>query len=112
MPLLSHESVLAIEKKLESINRKMNGDALRGRYESSTPTSLRSKLGNISGGLWSTTAAPTATYQRSYDDVATIFSDILKELKDISDETKQLETLMEKYNAPFTPGRLPVWNKN
>ncbi|HMJ47893.1 MAG TPA: hypothetical protein VK498_11230 [Ferruginibacter sp.] len=112
MPLNTYETVLTIERKLELLNRKMNGDALRGRYESSTPTSLRSKLGNISDGLWNTTAAPTATYQKSYNDVAAIFSDILNELKNISDETKQLEALMEKYNAPFTPGRLPIWNKS
>ena len=109
LPLNTYEKVLAIEQKLELINRKINGDALRGRYESVAPTSLRSRIDDISGGLWSTTTAPTATFQRSYDVVSAIFGDILNELRDVSEQAKQLENIMELNNTPFTPGRLPVW---
>ena len=109
LPLDTYEKVLAIEQQLELINRKINGDALRGKYESVGPTSLRSRIDDIAGGLWSTTSAPTATWQQSYDVVSGIFHGILNDLKTVSEQAKQLENIMELNNAPFTPGRLPVW---
>lgn len=109
VPLNSYEQVLALESKLEELNRKLNGDPLRSKYESVGPTSIRSRINTISGGLWSTSAAPTATYQRSYDLVSGMFSDILKELKEISVQAQQIESLLDTYGAPYTPGRLPVW---
>ena len=109
LPLDTYEKVLTIEQQLELINRKINGDPLRGKYESVGPTSLRSRIDDIAGGLWSTTSTPTGTWQRSYDIVSAIFSDILNDLKAVSEQTRELENTMELNNAAFTPGRLPVW---
>lgn len=109
IPLNTYEKVLGIEQKLEKINREINGDPLIGKYESVAPTSLKSRIEDISGGLWSTTSAPTVTWQKSYDIVSGVFGNILNELKEVTDDIKQLEVIMEQNNASFTPGRLPVW---
>ena len=109
LPLDTYEKISAIEQQLELIDRKINGDPLRAKYESVGPTSLRNRIDDIAEGLWSTTFAPTATFTRSYDIVSGIFNDILNDLKAVSEQVKQLENIMELNNAPFTPGRLPVW---
>ena len=109
LPLNMYETVLAIENKLELINRKINGDPLRAKYESVSPISVRSRIDDISGGLWSTTSAPTTTFIKSYEMVAGMFSNILNELKEVSEQARELENTMEKNKVPFTPGRLPVW---
>lgn len=109
LPLNMYETVLAIENKLELINRKINGDPLRAKYESVSPISVRSRIDDISGGLWSTTSAPTITFIKSYEMVAGMFSNILNELKEVSEQARELENTMEKNKVPFTPGRLPVW---
>jgi len=111
VPVNTTEKVLAFEKGIELLNRKLNGDPLRGRYESVGPTSLRSKINSISGGLWSTTAAPTSTYIKSYEVVADMFTTILSELRALSKLSEEIEHTLETSGAPFTPGRLPVWNK-
>lgn len=109
LPLDTYEKILAIEQKLELINRKINGDALRSKYESVGPTSLRGRIDDIAGGLWSTTVAPTATWVKSYEVVTVVFNHILNDLKAASEDATKLENILEQYNAPFTPGRIPVW---
>jgi len=36
---------------------------------------------------------------------------LLSKLKAIDVEVKQIETTLEKYGAPYTPGRFPEWKK-
>ena len=64
----------------------------------------------IAVALWNTTSAPTTTFIKSYDDVASKFDDALVFLKSIDDEIKQVELILEKHGAPYTPGRFPeLW---
>ena len=65
----------------------------------------------ITGALWSTTAAPTNTFVKSYDTAAAKFDAILNNLKSIENSIKQIESDLEKSGAPFTPGRFPEWRK-
>ncbi len=112
VPVNSYEQVLGLQKKLESINQKINGDGLRAKYESTAPISLKGRVDMIAGALWSTTSAPTETYKTSFDFVADEFEAVLNDLRSVNEEIKQMELLLEKYKAPYTPGRLPEWKKN
>ena len=112
VPTGTYEQLLSIENKLKEINRKMNGDGLRARYESAVPISLKGRVDQISGALWATTSAPTETFKASYNIAADGFEAILNSLRSVTDEIKQVESLLEKYKAPYTPGRLPDWKKN
>ena len=112
VPVGTYESIAEISKKLKDINIRMNGDGLRGRYEGAVPISLKGRVDMITGALWSTTSAPTETFKTSYDIAAEGLSSILESLRSVSEEIMHVETLLEKYKAPYTPGRLPVWKKN
>jgi hypothetical protein len=111
LPATTLQDILQLERDLEAFNRKLNGDALRGRYESVGPTSLRSKISSISDGLWSSTSAPTTTFNDAYGAVENSFEGLLAELKAISAKAQKIDQSLEQYGAPFTPGRLPVWNR-
>ena len=65
----------------------------------------------ITGALWNTTASPTTTFTKSYDDAANKFDNVLVFLKTIDDEIKQVELILEGHSAPYTPGRFPEWKK-
>ncbi len=112
VPEETYSNIINIETDLRKLNRKLNGDPLRARYEGGTPTSVKQRVELITGALWATTAAPTTTFKKSYDDAASKFGVILNELKSIEGNIKQVEDTLEKYGAPFTPGRMPEWNKN
>ena len=111
MPANTYDKLAAIQKKLNDINRQMNGDPLRARYEAATPISLSSRIDQITSALWSTTSAPTATFTASYDTAADGFGTVLSSLESVTKDIGELEALLEKYKAPYTPGRLPEWRK-
>jgi hypothetical protein len=90
----------------------MNGDATLGRREFETVPSINGLIGNITGALWSTTAAPTTTFVNSYNVAAKQFTPVYNELKAIGIAIKNVEDILEQNKAPYTPGRLPEWNGN
>ncbi len=61
------------------------------------------------GGMLTTTAGTTNTFITSYTDAAKEFEPVLQEVKAIDVEVRKLDLLLEKNNAPYTPGRLPDW---
>ena len=111
VPDETYNTVINIEKELDDFNRKLNGDPLRARYEGGTPTSVKDRVDLITSSLWTTTSAPTTTYIQSYDAAASQFDGLLSDLKSIDGQVKTLESQLEKYGAPYTPGRFPEWKK-
>jgi len=107
-----YSRILSIENDLKDFNRELNGDPLRARYEGGTPTSVKGRVDLITAALWSTTAAPTTTFIQSYYAAADKFDEILVSLKSIDNEIKQVESDLEKYGAPYTPGRFPEWHNS
>ena len=112
VPPDTYEKFQLIRTKFNSISKQFLGDGLRARYESTAPISLKGRVDMIAGALWSTTAAPTETFKTSYNIAADGFEAILNSLRSATEDIKQLEIILEKYKAPYTPGRLPDWKKN
>ena len=112
VPVTTYNNILNVESDLRELNRNLNGDQLRARYEGGAPSSVKGRVDLITGALWSTTSAPTNTFIKSYDEAAIKFNEILNDLKSIDYNIKQVENELEKSGAPYTPGRLPEWKKN
>jgi hypothetical protein len=103
------KDIVSLERRLNEVSRKLNGDVTLTRREFEAPTSISSRIRGIMGGVVSSTVAPTNTFLNSYKDAATQFAPLLNEVRQVSNEVKRLETLLEQNNAPYTPGRLPLW---
>lgn len=103
------KEIVALDRRLNEVDRKMNGDAALSKREFEAPTSIQSRIQDIMGGVISTTVAPTNTSRNSYTDAARLFAPLLAEVQNISTEVKRIEGLLEQNGAPYTPGRLPVW---
>ncbi len=106
-----YQKVDAVKLRLNELNRKLNGDNLKRRFEGAVPTAVKDRLEVITYALWTTTSAPTNTLKKSYDDAADKFDEILELLKSIDDSIKGIEVELEKTGAPYTPGRFPTWRK-
>ena len=112
VPEDTYGKIINIESDLRELNRELNGDQLRSKYEGTAPTSVRQRVELITGALWSTTAAPTNTFISSYEIAAGKFDEISSSLKSIDISVNQVEDILEQYGAPYTPGRFPEWKKN
>jgi len=112
VPEDTYTTIVNIESDLRELNRELNGDQLRTRYEGAAPTSVKQRVELITGALWSTTAAPTNTFITSYEIAAGKFDEISSSLKSIDLKVNQVEDILEQYGAPYTPGRFPEWKKS
>lgn len=111
VPASTYSNIINMEADLRELNIKINGDPLRARYEGGSPTSVKGRVNLITGSLWSTTAAPTNTFIKSYDAAAVKCDEIISDLKSIDVAIQQIEKELEKSGAPYTPGRIPEWRK-
>jgi|CZKP01.1.fsa_nt_gi photosystem II stability/assembly factor-like uncharacterized protein len=106
VPPDTYSLILTAELNLEDLNRKLNGDQLRGKYEGAVPTSIKQRIDIISSGLWSTTSVPTETFYQNFEAAKNKFNELSDSLKSIGEEIRQIETILDKYGAPYTPGRI------
>lgn len=99
-----------LEAKLNAIQIKLRGDnALRARNEN-VPVSIFERVQGIIVDTRSTIQRPTTTHQQSYAVAAEEFKSVLDQLRNlVSADLNKLEADMELAGAPWTPGRLPVW---
>ena len=99
-----------LETKLEDIRVKLNGDSTISSRNEPTLPGIRSRVQGIVSGQITSTSAPTATQDESYQLAAEEFGKVLPELtKLIRTDLAEVEDILEKSNAPWTPGRIPVW---
>ncbi|HEX7880936.1 MAG TPA: glycosyl hydrolase [Candidatus Eisenbacteria bacterium] len=99
----------AIKARLKEINEELTGDNILTKYEGQARMSLKGRTDLIVESLWSTTAAPTGTFERAYTEAHASFGNVLAELRQVHDRTRALEDALERAGAPYTPGRMPTW---
>jgi photosystem II stability/assembly factor-like uncharacterized protein len=100
----------AIDKRLNDILKALRGDAaLRGRQEN-LPPSISERVNGIVNEQRMSTSRPTQTQINAYNIAAQEFEAELKKLRSLVDvDVAKLEKTMESVGAPWTPGRVPVW---
>jgi photosystem II stability/assembly factor-like uncharacterized protein len=98
-----------IRLQLREIDESLNGDSLLLMDEGQSRMSLKGRTDLIVSSLWTTTSAPTGTYRRAYDEAHGAFGEVLAELEAVDARISALEDELETAGAPYTPGRLPVW---
>ncbi len=104
----------ALGKELEELNFKMNGVAAKASGEEVPPAqvSINDRLGNITYAHYGSTSGITTTEKEGYEILAREFPPVLETLKRIvENDIPALEAELNKIGAPWTPGRMPVWNK-
>ncbi|MFC1726270.1 WD40/YVTN/BNR-like repeat-containing protein [candidate division KSB1 bacterium] len=101
-----------IEKDLSEIQRKFNGDRTISRRNEAQPPSLNSRIRTLMYSHRSSTSDVTQTQREQFKVVADEFAPLYQELKKIIDvDVKGLEKKLDEAGVPWTPGRLPSWNK-
>ncbi len=103
--------VSSIRAGLKKVNEELVGDHILTQFEGQSRLSLKGRTDLIVGSLWNTTSGPTGTYERAYQEAHDTFGAVLAELRDLHERTQKLEDQLERQGAPYTPGRMPVWEE-
>ena len=103
---------LALE--LEELRFKFNGVSAKASSEEIPPAQvpLLTRMGNISYTHMGSTSAITSTEKMEYEIVAEEFPPILEALtRIVEQDIPALEAKLNNIGAPWTPGRVPVWDE-
>ena len=101
-------------QELERLNFTLNGLPAKASGEEIPPAQvpLNDRLGNITYTHMGSTSGITATEKQGYEILKEEFPPVLNALERIvKQDIPALEAELNKLNAPWTPGRLPVWNE-
>lgn len=106
------DNALKIKRETENILQQLYRDeTIASRNEPTYPT-IYDRLNELAWGVWRTTSSPTQTQRNSYKAASEEFDPLLADIKRLLEvDLKNLEADMERYGAPWTPGRIPGWNK-
>jgi hypothetical protein len=92
------------------ILRALRGDTVLAARNENVPTSISERAGYAGRASGQSLSKPTGTQQEQYAIAAKEFAAELAKLKRLADEDlPALEKKLDAFGAPWTPGRLPVW---
>ncbi len=113
-PFSLMDSAMVIEKRLDHILWALNGQPPKASDEENwpAPPPIQTRLGAIMEASWGNTSSPTQTQRDQYSLLEEELPPLLDQLKQIAEvDLKYLEAELDKLGAPWTPGRIPTWNK-
>ncbi len=106
VPVSLFEEVSRVLLENKNLYRKLTGDEVIFNRNEPVYPSISDRLGEVIFGMWQTSSAPTQAYINNYQiasDEFKVVTETLKRLVDI--DLKNIETQLDKLNAPWTPGR-------
>jgi len=102
--------VRAAEAHLAEIEIALKGDAALIVRNEPTPPAILDRVQSIVDTQWNATSAPTATSEEAYAFAAQEFKGEINKLRQlVLVDLKKIEDRMEATGAPWTPGRIPIW---
>jgi photosystem II stability/assembly factor-like uncharacterized protein len=106
------DDALRIKRETDDVLQNLYRDETIANRNEPRPASIYDRLNELAWGLWRTTSSPTQTQRESFNVASEEFTPILTQVKRLIEiDLKNLEAQMEQYGAPWTPGRVPGWNK-
>lgn len=102
------------QQKIDEVLWEFNGQEPKASREENWPAepSLNERLNDMVWSHWGSTAGITMTEKQQYDILKEEFPPVLEQIKKIyNEDIMQLEKALDEAGAPWTPGRIPEWNK-
>ena len=106
------QAARSISRQLDDLETELVGDSTVAQRSEPTPPSIMSRVGRVVNGHWTATSAPTQSHMNNYTYAADAFEPWLKTFQGVlENDLRQLEERLEQVQAPWTPGRVPRWQK-
>lgn len=110
-PLSVGKDIKVLRDRLEALNIALNGDPLPGKYNMPSAPSIANRAGMVGYGMSGTTMEPTETMRQQIKIAEEGFAPIFENMKTLIKDIQKVEDQLEEYGAPYTPGRIPNWEK-
>ncbi len=108
-PPESRERVRKLIAEHRDTLRQLNGDAILRERNENVPMSIAERVSVAGGATRSLTYKPTGTQREQYAIARRELDAVSATLrKRVETDVKELEAVLERIGAPWTPGRLPV----
>ena len=102
--------VREIESRLKGVLVELRGDPTLGERVEPAGPSIRGRVGNVVDSQWHVTSPPTRTERDAYRYAGEAFSKVLEDFRTLVEtDLSNLEAKLEAAGAPWTPGRIPMW---
>ena len=103
--------VKELQQEIDAINFLFNGVEARASGEEIPPAQIpiSNRIGSIVGAHWASTSGVTQTQKEQFEILKEEFPVALARLHAVAKQMKWLEMELEKTGAPWTPGRIPVY---
>jgi len=107
-PPESRERVRKLIASQKETVRKLNGDSILRARNENVPMSISERVGIAVGAGRTISAKPTGTQREQFAIARQELDEVSATLRQRSEkDLRELETLLDKLGAPWTPGRLP-----
>jgi photosystem II stability/assembly factor-like uncharacterized protein len=104
------DELTSVDKRLTEILKALSGDRTLAARQENQPPSINSRAGTVAAAVRMANARPTQTQINEYNIASQEFEAVLKQLRQLVEvDIAKLEKAMEAAGAPWTPGRVPVW---
>ncbi|MEA3443648.1 MAG: glycosyl hydrolase [Bacteroidota bacterium] len=104
------EQIKKLEEEIIAINLILHGDNTKKSRNKNVPPTFYGRVESIIYGQWRTSGPPTETQKKSYRIALEEFEPLYTRLKTlVENDLKSIEAKLEAIEAPYTPGRFPVW---
>ncbi|MFC1502544.1 glycosyl hydrolase [bacterium] len=106
------KQAITLEQEIREIQRILNGDRTKSRRNANQPPSISNRVRTLAYSQWRSTSEPTRTMKDQYTIAGEAFEPVLARIKKATEkDIKNLEEQLDELGAPWTPGRIPRWNK-
>jgi hypothetical protein len=104
------DEALALEKQLTAIQRELRGDVVIRNLQENTPDSIIERVTSLLDNQLFAITPPSKQQLANYQDAANMLQTQLQKLRTlIEGDLRKLENALDAADAPYTPGRLPIW---
>ena len=98
----------ALELRLRDLQVQLRGDGVKAAYQEPPHPGLLERIERVTGGVWSTTQAPTATQRQNLAWAEAGLTALKPQIREaVERDLKALEAALDQARAVHTPGRLP-----
>lgn len=108
------EKAHALAIVIDDIQYAFHGPSAKASHEELPPHQLciNERMSAVSGAMWGSEVGITKVMTDNYQILTEEFPPLLNQLEKIyNEDIPELEKYLENIKAPYTPGRVPVWNK-